>query len=130
MAIADIDSVEPVIVKLQTLLERAQRFKQTNDIESSLPAETFEDAPSPIVRGTDNIVLTRGIIERAARTIFYNIVVRLQVLDVHIGGIDFFQANTSIDEPSFSRIWNLLDILQFYEDRGMSFTIPIIAYAH
>jgi hypothetical protein len=79
MAIPKVDSVTAVKAKLEALLQRAGEIKTNSDIDPPLPAETFEGAPSPIVAGTDNANLTRGIIEKAARAIFYTIVVSLRL---------------------------------------------------
>ncbi|KAF2761128.1 hypothetical protein EJ05DRAFT_253689 [Pseudovirgaria hyperparasitica] len=102
MAVSEVESVDSISYRLRDLLAHARRLKSSTSIDPRLPvSDLFQEAGQPKVRS--HPVLAKGILEAAARKIFYGI------LDEY-----------DIEEPEFVQMWNLLDILQHYEDIGQS----------
>ncbi|KAF2457952.1 THO complex subunit 1 transcription elongation factor-domain-containing protein [Lineolata rhizophorae] len=97
----EVASVEAATVRLEDLLGRARRVKQSNSIEPPLPVSEFASddgllaATEPDSRHAHN-----AVVETAARNLQYNVV-----------------AHTNIEDPAFVKVWNLLDILQILGDR-------------
>ena len=119
MAIPDIEPAQAMTFRLQELLERAKHVKKAT-VDPALPV-------SELV-GEDELLLSdvvgdkethKSIVERAARNIFYDILVTTLARQCcsHLTDI---KASTPIDHPEFVQIWNLLDILQYCGDRGSS----------
>ena len=121
MAIPDIAPAQAMTYRLQELLERAKHVKKATTVDPALPV-------SELV-GEDELLLSdavgdkethKSIVERAARNIFYDILVTTLARQCcsHLTDI---KASTPIDHPEFVQIWNLLDILQYCGDRGSSY---------
>lgn len=105
-AVAELPSVASITAKLQALLERAKAVKPTASVDPALPiAELI-----PLIDSLDTDVGSQyasdqayrfAAVETAAREQFYSIL-----------------GQTSIEDPEFVEIWNLLDVLLICGDRG------------
>ena len=120
MAIPDIEPAQAMTFRLQELLERAKHVKKATTVDPALPV-------SELV-GEDELLLSdavgdkethKSIVERAARNIFYDILVTTLARQC-CSPLTDIKASTPIDHPAFVQIWNLLDILQYCGDRGSS----------
>ncbi|KAF9696953.1 hypothetical protein EKO04_004911 [Ascochyta lentis] len=89
--------------RLDELLRRARTVKPTTTIEPSLQVSELVPDNEPLfsdINGEKDILSTA--VESAAKSVFY----------ANIG-------LTSIDEPAFVTVWNLLDVLQYCGDRDI-----------
>ncbi|ORY02928.1 nuclear matrix protein [Clohesyomyces aquaticus] len=92
--------VAGVVVQLEDLLQRAKTIKRSTSIDPPLQVSRLvannEPLLGPVLGIKDHHVPPEG----AAKHVFYSIL-----------------ASSSLDDPSFVSIWNLLDILQYCGDR-------------
>ncbi|KAJ4354938.1 hypothetical protein N0V95_003404 [Ascochyta clinopodiicola] len=102
--VADVPQ-DSTATRLEELLKRARSVKPTTTIEPSLQVSELVPDNEPLfsdINGEKDVLSTA--VESAAKRVFY----------ANIG-------LTSIDEPAFITVWNLLDILQYCGDRVFSF---------
>ncbi|KAI9889609.1 MAG: hypothetical protein M1814_005117 [Vezdaea aestivalis] len=88
-------SVNGVRAKLDELLSHAGSIKTTTTVEPILPSIDFKGSLDEIGNGTRQY----AAIETASREVLQNVVI-----------------TTSISEPEFVKVWNLLDILSLLGD--------------
>ncbi|RJE27393.1 nuclear matrix protein [Aspergillus sclerotialis] len=105
MATFDIDLVNIYRKHIDLVLKRAENAKPDQKIEPPLSETHLGDAPwlvqeddQPIVNSSNQQTQTAAV-EIAFREKFYSIL-----------------ATTSIDDPTFIQIWNLLDIISIFSD--------------
>lgn len=105
-AVAELPSVASITTKLRALLERAKAVKPSASVDPALPTTEL----IPLIDSLDADVDSQyasdqayrfAAVETAAREQFYSIV-----------------GQTSIEDPEFVEIWNLLDVLLLCGDRG------------
>lgn len=87
---------------LQSLLRKAQEIKKTDKVDPALHKSDFPgllDEIKSIFHTSMSIDSRKQVIDAAARNTFYNLL-----------------ASTSIDNPSFVNMWNLLDIVSILSD--------------
>ncbi|KAF4306140.1 THO complex subunit THOC1 [Botryosphaeria dothidea] len=102
MAFPAVDSVEAVTRRFQELLEKARRVKSTDSIEPQISATDLLDGETVLL--SDNIknqVSHNVVAEIAAKNLLHHLV-----------------ATTTIDDPSFVQVWNLLDIVLTCSERN------------
>ncbi|KAI4174108.1 MAG: hypothetical protein LQ343_002554 [Gyalolechia ehrenbergii] len=104
MSSAEIGSVESFTQSLTGLLERSRRIKPDGGIEPPLTSASLDGDVERISKRAEGSVLVNAqdhyaALETACRNIFYNLL-----------------ASTSIEDASFSQIWNLLDIISVLSD--------------
>lgn len=127
MADADSDVV-PVYRRLvDDLLSRADEVKADKQIEPPLTESTLGESIW-LVRGEDETLVNQlnqqtrlAAVEIAFREKFYYLLVCMDSRGRRVNWwltSRFFKASTSIDEPAFIRIWNLLDIISIFSDNG------------
>lgn len=104
--VAELTSVASVTAKLQALLEQAKTIKPTASVEPALPTAEL----IPVVDSLDADIDEKyasdqayrfAAVETAAREQFYSIL-----------------SQTSIEDPEFVAVWNLLDVLLLCGDRA------------
>ncbi|KAI5306491.1 hypothetical protein KEM55_008595, partial [Ascosphaera atra] len=112
MPVADTQQVAETVPAVKTykrvineLLDTAGQIKATSSIEPPLTENDFGDAITKAyaaAQGELGGLKQQGhwdAVETVSRGIFYHLL-----------------ATTSIDDPSFVRIWNLLDLLSIFSD--------------
>ncbi|CAO1598514.1 hypothetical protein XANCAGTX0491_002277 [Xanthoria calcicola] len=104
MSSAGISSVDRLTASLRKLLERSNELKPDGGIEPALTSTNFGGDLETIIRRAEGGVTVNAqdhyaALETACRNIFYDLL-----------------ASTSIEETSFSQIWNLLDIVSLLSD--------------
>ncbi|KAL8774527.1 MAG: hypothetical protein Q9209_000900 [Squamulea sp. 1 TL-2023] len=104
MSIAGIGSVDTLTTSLRKLLERSNELKPNGGIEPALTSTSFDgEVETVIKRAEGGIALNAqdhyAALETACRNIFYDLL-----------------ASTSIEDKSFSQLWNLLDIVSLLSD--------------
>ncbi|WPH02172.1 Hypothetical protein R9X50_00502700 [Acrodontium crateriforme] len=102
--VAEVESVAIIKAKLQALLELARALKSEESVEPPLP--TSKLLPEVDILHDDlsdayDQNYRFAVVEAAARDIFYSYI-----------------NDTEINDPSFTAVWNLLDILLLCGDRG------------
>ncbi|KAF2133429.1 nuclear matrix protein [Dothidotthia symphoricarpi CBS 119687] len=98
MVFPEIDSDNPVVMRLNHLLRRARIVKPSTSIDP--PLQVSELVPDNELLLGDIEGMKQLAVESAARNVFY----------ANLGA-------SKIDEPSFVTIWNLFDIIQYCCDR-------------
>ncbi|KUJ19932.1 uncharacterized protein LY89DRAFT_611898 [Mollisia scopiformis] len=102
MAGHGVEAVDEFGSLMEEMLDKAQEVKQTDTVDPPLNksdlADSFEEILS-IFSPTTSADFKKHVIETAIRPIFYNLL-----------------ATTSIDSPSFVRLWNLFDIISILSD--------------
>ena len=104
--VAELPSVASITTKLRALLERAKAVKPTASVDPALPTAEliplvdFLDADVESQYASDQAYKFAAV-ETAAREQFYSIL-----------------GQTSIEDPEFVEIWNLLDVLLLCGDQG------------
>lgn len=104
--VAELPSVASITAKLQALLEQAKTIKPTASVEPALPTADLIPAVDSLDADVDSRYASDqayrfAAVETAAREQFYSIL-----------------STTSIDEPEFVAVWNLLDVLLLCGDRA------------
>ncbi|EON65357.1 hypothetical protein W97_04595 [Coniosporium apollinis CBS 100218] len=99
MAMPEVASVESIEQQLLELLQRARQVKKVSTIDPPLPVAELSKDHGRLLEVT-GIHAQNAATETAARNLLHRLV-----------------ASTSIDQPSFIEVWNLLDILQECGDR-------------
>ncbi|MCJ1466740.1 hypothetical protein MMC07_005360 [Pseudocyphellaria aurata] len=99
-----IASVQTYSVAIKSLLDKARLVKVSSSIEPALNALDFAGDIEQIGKLSNGSFIANNqahyaAIETACRNIFYDLL-----------------ASTTIDEPAFSEIWNLLDIVSLLSD--------------
>ncbi|KAK2863710.1 hypothetical protein FQN49_004073, partial [Arthroderma sp. PD_2] len=101
----DVRAVKVYRNVIHSLLEKAGKVKETPSIEPPLTEASLGDVIKHVLAGDDSAIRENSLqtryaaVETAFREIFYDLL-----------------ATTSIDEPSFMQIWNLLDIVSIFSD--------------
>ncbi|KAI9833141.1 MAG: hypothetical protein M1819_003763 [Sarea resinae] len=106
----DIAPVRETVKELRQLLQKARDLKPLNSIEPPLSSSDFGGSVEQVCSVRDDQSQGQSekepgrqsqfaIIETAARNIFYDLL-----------------ASTSIEDPSFTELWNLLDIVSIFSD--------------
>ncbi|KAJ9649756.1 hypothetical protein H2199_000535 [Coniosporium tulheliwenetii] len=103
MAMPEVASVESIEQQLLELLQRARQVKKVSTIDPPLPVSELSRDHGRLLEVT-GIHAQNAATETAARNLLHRLV-----------------ASTSIDQPSFVEVWNLLDILQECGDRVFIF---------
>ncbi|ODH48390.1 hypothetical protein GX48_05482 [Paracoccidioides brasiliensis] len=101
MAGEDIAAVKAYRQLVQDLLDKAAKVKQDSSIEPPLNEADLGDAIRHIQSKEQSPQAQYAVVETAFRQKFYALL-----------------ATTSIDDPSFIQIWNLLDIVSIFSDNG------------
>ncbi|KAL8816190.1 MAG: hypothetical protein Q9223_004763, partial [Gallowayella weberi] len=104
MSSVGIASVDAFTTSLKKLLERSNELKPKGGIEPALTATSFNGDVETITQRAEGGLAANAqdhyaALETACRNIFYDQL-----------------ASTSIDDTSFSQIWNLLDIVSILSD--------------
>ncbi|ODH36710.1 hypothetical protein ACO22_02722 [Paracoccidioides brasiliensis] len=99
MAGEDIAAVKAYRQLVQDLLDKAAKVKQDSSIEPPLNEADLGDAIRHIQSKEQSPQAQYAVVETAFRQKFYALL-----------------ATTSIDDPSFIQIWNLLDIVSIFSD--------------
>ncbi|EEH35288.1 nuclear matrix protein [Paracoccidioides lutzii Pb01] len=99
MAGEDIAAVKAYRQLFQDLLDKAAKVKQDSSIEPPLNEADLGDAIRHIQSKGQSPQAQYAVVETAFREKFYALL-----------------ATTSIDDPSFIQIWNLLDIVSIFSD--------------
>ncbi|KAL8738832.1 MAG: hypothetical protein Q9181_000436 [Wetmoreana brouardii] len=104
MASAGISSVDTLTASLTELLKRAQEIKPDGGIKPALSSASFNGDVEAITKRAEGGITVNpqdyyAALETACRNIFYELL-----------------ASTAIQDPSFGRIWNLLDIFSILSD--------------
>ncbi|KAL8674132.1 MAG: hypothetical protein Q9168_001469 [Polycauliona sp. 1 TL-2023] len=104
MSSAGIRSVDALTESLRDLLQRSNKLKPDGGIEPVLTSTSFSGDVESIIRRAEGGITVNAqdqyaALETACRNIFYDLL-----------------ASTSIEETSFSQIWNLLDIVSLLSD--------------
>ena len=108
MSIDDIPSISAYAKSIERLLAKAVEVKDSGDIEPPLTEAELGDVTSEIedtrasLGRTDNIQSHNAAVETAVREKFYDLL-----------------ASTSIDEPAFGEVWNLLDVVSIISDHDL-----------
>ncbi|KAF2500338.1 hypothetical protein BU16DRAFT_614112 [Lophium mytilinum] len=106
MAVRDIEPALAMTGRLQGLLKRASQIKASTAIDPPLQVSELSSEDEMLLGPiTGDAELHKSIVDAAARNIFYNIL-----------------ATTSIEDPSFVQVWNLLDILQYCGDKDQCYS--------
>ncbi|RMZ71465.1 nuclear matrix [Pyrenophora seminiperda CCB06] len=96
-------SADAVAPRLDYLLRRAHIVKQSTSVDPRLPVSELVPEDEPLLGEIEGGESVRSLaVESAAKSVFY----------ANLGA-------TSIEEPAFVTIWNLLDILQYCGDRAL-----------
>ncbi|KAL1632858.1 hypothetical protein SLS56_003348 [Neofusicoccum ribis] len=102
MAFLPVDFVEAVARRFRELLEKARKVKSSDSIEPQISATDLLDGESLLLSDSiQNQVSHNTVAEIAAKTLLHHLV-----------------ATTTIDDPSFVQVWNLLDIVLTCSERG------------
>jgi THO complex subunit 1 len=106
ISVAELPSVASITAKLQALLEQAKTIKPTASVEPALPTAELIPAVDSLDADLDakyasDHAYKFAAVETAAREQFYSIL-----------------SQTSIEDPQFVAVWNLLDVLLLCGDRG------------
>ena len=121
-AMQETDRTRHMKERLLALLSRAREIKQSTDVEPELPpGAIIEDVRALGVEFGGGLPL-HSLVEAAAQDIIYDCLVSSVQ---HSAGprANLCQTSTSIDDPEFVQIWDLLDIIQIGEDTGMSLVL-------
>ncbi|KAM5429782.1 hypothetical protein McanCB21832_007249 [Microsporum canis] len=103
----DVRAVKVYRNVIHSLLEKAGSVKDTPSIEPPVTEASLGDIIDRVLTGDDgapggsNQQTQFAAVETAFREIFYDLL-----------------ATTSINDPSFMQIWNLLDIVSIFSDNG------------
>jgi len=103
--------------RIEQLLAKAQSVKSAFSIEPPLPVSEFLGSYGIVSNAGEPV--HQALIETAARSILQNILVSQRLYDGR-GLTNVGQVATSIEEPSFVRVWNLLDIISICGDQRES----------
>ncbi|EFQ93789.1 hypothetical protein CFE70_010032 [Pyrenophora teres f. teres 0-1] len=96
-------SADAVAPRLDYLLRRARIVKQSASVDPPLHVSELVPENEPLLGEIEGGSAVRALaVESAAKSVFY----------ANLGA-------TSIEEPAFVTIWNLLDILQYCGDRDL-----------
>lgn len=103
---AELPSLASITAKLQALLEQAKTIKPTAGVEPALPTAELIPAVDSLDADLDakyafDQAYKFAAVETAAREQFYSIL-----------------SQTSIEDPEFVAVWNLLDVLLLCGDRA------------
>ncbi|KAI9786179.1 MAG: hypothetical protein M1839_007589 [Geoglossum umbratile] len=101
MATNSLTSVHRMTDQLQRLLEKANEVKPAGGLDPLLTPSSFGDSIDRI-RGSGATTPHHAATEAAFRSLFFN-----------------FLSKTSIDDPSFTKIWNLLDIATIFSHNDL-----------
>ncbi|KAL8715036.1 MAG: hypothetical protein Q9220_000993 [cf. Caloplaca sp. 1 TL-2023] len=104
MSTTPLTSVDTLTTALKDLLSRSKEVKPDGGIEPALTSISFNGGVEKITRHVTHGIAPNAqdhyaALETACRNIFYDLL-----------------ASTSIEESSFSQIWNLLDIISILSD--------------
>ena len=105
-SVAELPSLASITAKLQVLLEQAKTIKPTASVEPALPTAELIPAVDSLDADLDakyasDQAYKFAAVETAAREQFYSII-----------------SQTSIEDPEFVAVWNLLDVLLLCGDRA------------
>ncbi|KAK0662882.1 THO complex subunit 1 [Lasiodiplodia hormozganensis] len=102
MAFPAVDSVEAVTRRFKELLEKARKVKPSDSIEPQISATDLLDGESLLLsENIQNQVSHNTVAEIAAKNLLHHLV-----------------ATTTIDDPSFVQVWNLLDVVLTCSERN------------
>lgn len=128
MAGPTLPSLQATMAGLHELLDRARQMRSGDDMEPVVTAASL----TSLVDEIEGLSLLRlgpskdrdaarqahfATVETATRNIFYSLLVCL-FLAIWIEVLIRMQATTSIDEPAFGRMWDLLDVVSVLSDKG------------
>ncbi|KAM0799984.1 THO complex, subunit THOC1 [Usnea florida] len=99
MSSVGISSVDCSTTAIKRLLAKARELKPNGGVEPALTAPEFDGGIEEIGKQSEGSNKDYAAIETACRNIFYALL-----------------ASTSIDEPPFGEVWNLLDIISILSD--------------
>jgi len=112
-----IDTELPAVSQLEhtlsDLLQRARKVKLATTVDPALSTSDFVQAVESLkqdILQTESSSLPFTLLETAVRKIFYTTIVSFFVSRRSKHGL-MIQRSTTIHEPEFVQIWNLLDIL-------------------
>ncbi|KAH0565656.1 hypothetical protein GP486_000946 [Trichoglossum hirsutum] len=110
MATDTLPSVRHMMGHLQTLLEKAGDIKPAGSLDPPLTPASFGDSIDQI-KESGIATLQHASTESAFRSLFFNFLVRAESLKD--------KSKTSIEDPSFTKIWNLLDIAMIFSHNDL-----------
>ena len=125
-----LSSVHAMTGSLQRLLDEAQAAKATNDLDPAITSTDLDRltelqdhpffAPSRQHEDADSSRQTHfARIETAVRNVFNSLLVTFVSKGFLLSQRAYYvQASTSIEDPSFSKMWILLDSVSIFSDRG------------
>ena len=125
MAIKALQEVAPMHrmkEKFLALLSQAKEAKKSLEIQSELPVSEVIDDIKLLKTEFGGGTHQYSLVEAVAQDIMYDCVVSILSHAVKICA-DSSQTTSSIDDPEFARIWDLLDIIQVCEDTGMAHSL-------
>lgn len=128
MADADVESVKIYRQLVHDLLARAAKVKPGNQVEPPLTEADLGGSiwriprPEGGAETGQNQQANYAAVETAFREKFYELLVSSLCL-AHVQSASTLllmqlKATTSIDDPAFTNIWNLLDIVSIFSDNG------------
>lgn len=133
MADVDVEATQIYRRLVDDLLDRAERAKPDKQIEPPLTEAQLGDSIWQVQGDNAQVVNRLGqqtqyaAVEIAFREKFYHVLVWIAPFMAELATgdewkltADFMQATTSIDDPAFIQIWNLLDIVSIFSDNGWS----------
>lgn len=128
MGVAEIEAVQVYRGMVDGLLDRAAQVKPNKQIEPPVTEALLGESIWRVPEQEQGIVkrlnqqTQLAAVEIAFREKFYRILVRARpstsTLKTRANPVAIKQASTSIDEPGFVQIWNLLDIVSIFSDNG------------
>lgn len=127
MAREDVRAVKVYRKLVQDLLDKAAESKDSATIDPPLTEDNLRDTISHILSNESSPLKDQSpqaqfaAVETAFRDKFYDLLVLRLLLKAAAPDdllTSFYQATTSIDDPSFIQVWNLLDIVSIFSDNG------------
>ena len=103
----------------------AAEVKDSGAIEPPLSAASLRlaiqniEATRDDVGDLDNTQAHAAAVEVVVRERFYGILVSPHRIAITNWSLTFLEAATSIEEPAFGQMWNLLDVVSILSDHGM-----------
>ncbi|KKY17276.1 putative nuclear matrix protein [Diplodia seriata] len=102
MAFPAVDSVEAVTRRFKELLEKARKVKASDSIEPQISATDLLDGESLVLSDKIQHQMSHNTVaEISAKNLLHHLV-----------------ATTTIDDPSFVQVWNLLDVVLACSERN------------
>ncbi|KAL9094713.1 MAG: hypothetical protein Q9165_002983 [Trypethelium subeluteriae] len=108
-ALQEVASKRRIQERFNALLSRARDIKQSTEVEPELPSSQIVEDVKALGVEFGGGSLQYSLVEAIAQDIIYDCVSHADLEET---------STTSIDDPEFVRIWDLLDIIQICEETG------------